>query len=127
MYTLNAHNNPSGNLENPKFLTIIVDLENLGLAEQFEMGIKIIDKIEVFAEEHTKGFLSYADIILGQLHLVLYCKQPDLAQKELLSMFENGEIKLTNSDDDAPFYQYTYSGESDPYGLLFEFLDAKGF
>jgi len=126
MYTLNAHNNPSGNLKNPKFLTIIHDLEYLGLTERFEAGIKIISTIEPFAEAQTKVSLSSADIILGQLHLVLYCKQPDQAQKDLLSMLQNGEINLKDNYG-APFRLYTYLGESDPYGLLLEFLDAKGF
>jgi len=127
MYNLNAHNNPSGNLEQPKFLTIITVLEHLGLVEQFETCTKLINAIEVIADDHCDGFLSSADIIIGQLHLVVNCKDPEQAQKVYLSMLENGEINLAKNKDGSPFYQYTYLGESDPYGLFFDFMDAKGF
>jgi len=127
MYTLNAHNNPSGNLKDPKFLTIINVLEHLGHAEQYQKSIKLINATEAFAEKHCDGYLGSADIILGKLNLVVYCKNPALAQKKYLSMLKNGELTLDKNNGGDPFFQYTYLGESDPYGLFFEFLDAKGF
>lgn len=127
MYNLNAHNNPSGILEQPKFLTIVMVLEHLGLDKQFEKSIGLIKTVEVFAENNCAGSLSSADIILGKLHLVVHCKDPKQAQKIYLSMLENGEINLAKNNDGSPFYQYTYLGVSDPYELLFDFMDAKGF